>query len=821
MKPRIYILFILAFAFFSCTPGYIDNGEVPDNCIDLIIYNTSLSTKVSDSEVVIKDPGDENERVINKLDLFFYSSDKPDGECVMYIQKTNLGSSGKFNIPLYVQESEVDKLFPTASECTLYAIANLPDSEEFAFKGNEKVADLKAMVVTAEEFKNVVSTQGTYQAPEQFLMTGSAVVVRNQEEKISATLALKRAASKITMSFKIPASLPVKVWDIYGSPVLDPNTQEQLVEKWVPFFTNNDPTAGIQLMHMGMHKGINKTYIEDSEVNSNHALINASTFESGYTESFTYTGTKDGYYNYKCDITYYSYSFCWNEDENDLNAPYFTIMIPWQKDTDDESNFQTFYYLVVINGSGKELARNTWYDINLTVELLGSRVETSPIQVLEDLTYTVIDWSEGTEGSELYDDVDLHEWQYLIVPEHRVEMNNTSTGSIKFEASHAIGWVLEWPSNTQGLDELEVLYNTNKYAAYYINNRNKTPIGTQLTDINNNSFSISSSGNSLIFTHDIPENVYSPIYAHVKIWLDIDGNGRLNGDEVNFVEHVTYVQYPPIYITPSKSVEKSIFVNGYYTAINGSDSSDDIKINSNNSYNMGRIPGTSDSGDHMYVISVSKFEADDVFTLDGKTYQYLIGDPRVTTSDINLNKANYDMTQGDGKVVEGKWPKGWVLAKDVNGVERRLEHYYPTAEAGDVFRVIAPKFRVVSFMSSGYSYITPEGAKMRCASFQENGYPAGRWRLPTYAEIQYVISLQNKQVIQDIFYSSNYYYASTHLVQNSSSGSSYKDIADNSTGSVRCVYDEWYWGDNSQDANKGTINGVNGGFVFTWGDKER
>lgn len=812
MRLRIYILLILAFTLFSCAHESFIDEAAHEDCISLTIYNTSLETKLTD-------PGSENERIINRLDLFFFTSDNPDGECVMHIQKTNLGSSGKFTIPLYVQESEVENLFPNSDQCTLYAIVNLPDSEEFSFDGSEKISDLESMLVISEEFKNVVTAQGTYNAPAQFIMTGKTTVERNREEnKISGILALKRAASKITMSFRIPASLPVKVKDMYDMPVLDENG-DQVVETWVPYFKNKDPQAGIQMMHMGMHKGIYKTHIESS----NSDLVTAENiFDSGYTESFTYLGmesTVDGiYYNYVCDITYYSYSFNWESDDTDINAPYFTIMIPWKRATDDESHYQTYYYQVVINGAGKKVARNAWYDINLKVAVLGSRVDTAPVNVKDDLTYTVIDWSDGTE---LYDNVHLNEWQYLIVPEHRVEMNNTNVGSLNFEASHSIGWVLEWPTDTGGLDELEVMYNTRKYAAYYINNRDKTPIGTQLTEINNNSFSVAQSGNYLTFTHDMPENVYSPIYVHVKIWLDIDSNGRLNGDEENFVEYVTFVQYPPIYIKPSKSMEKSIFVNGYYTAINGSDSNDDIKINSNNSYNMGRIPGTSDSGDHMYVISVSKFESDDVFTLDGKTYQYLIGDPRVTTSDIDLNNDNYDMTQGDGKVVEGKWPKGWVLAKDVNGIERRLEHYYPTAEDGDVFRVIAPKFRIVSFLSSGYSYITPEGAKMRCASFQENGYPAGRWRLPTYAEIQYVISLQNKQVIQDIFYSSNYYYSSTHLVQNSSSGSSYKDIADNSTGSVRCVYDEWYWGEDSQDANQGTINGVNGGFVFTWGDKER
>jgi hypothetical protein len=109
---------------------------------------------------------------------------------------------------------------------------------------------------------------------------------------------------------------------------------------------------------------------------------------------------------------------------------------------------------------------------------------------------------------------------------------------------------------------------------------------------------------------------------------------------------------------------------------------------------------------------------------------------------------------------------------------------------------------------------------MRCASFQEHGFPAGRWRLPTYAEIRFIISLQQKQVIQDIFYGGNYYYSSTHQVRNQSTIEVREiDFASTSfVGSVRCVYDEWYWG-SEREALTGTKYA--GGYGFTWGDRPR
>ena len=109
---------------------------------------------------------------------------------------------------------------------------------------------------------------------------------------------------------------------------------------------------------------------------------------------------------------------------------------------------------------------------------------------------------------------------------------------------------------------------------------------------------------------------------------------------------------------------------------------------------------------------------------------------------------------------------------------------------------------------------------MRCASYQEEGLPAGRWRLPTTAEIMFVISLQQKDLIQDIFYGSNYYYSSTHQVRNN--GGTVPDVrtiptANNTTGSVRCIYDEWYWGTKPEARPNNTYAG---GYEFTWGDEQ-
>ena len=134
---------------------------------------------------------------------------------------------------------------------------------------------------------------------------------------------------------------------------------------------------------------------------------------------------------------------------------------------------------------------------------------------------------------------------------------------------------------------------------------------------------------------------------------------------------------------------------------------------------------------------------------------------------------------------------------------------------------------------------------MRCATMQEDGFPAGRWRLPTIAEIQYVLLLQNKEVISPVFTSGSSYYASASysdlnkttlvtLQENKQSKAVNWQTRNGNNISVRCVYDEWYWGSereakpnpnpgsNQTQTVKDYLNKTTYGdeYLFTWGDKQ-
>jgi len=89
--------------------------------------------------------------------------------------------------------------------------------------------------------------------------------------------------------------------------------------------------------------------------------------------------------------------------------------------------------------------------------------------------------------------------------------------------------------------------------------------------------------------------------------------------------------------------------------------------------------------------------------------------------------------------------------------------------------------------------------------FQEAGYPAGRWRLPTCIELYYMMKLQADGVITDYFKVDTSYWAGggyTFKIY-SYNGSYYVTIENSAsvwssstkTASARYIYDLWYWGE--------------------------
>ena len=189
-------------------------------------------------------------------------------------------------------------------------------------------------------------------------------------------------------------------------------------------------------------------------------------------------------------------------------------------------------------------------------------------------------------------------------------------------------------------------------------------------------------------------------------------------------------------------------------------------------------------------------------------------------------------------------PQGYAIGTNT---QRALQYYYPADETNAGVNKVAPKFRIASsygfIQSNGGDFLTYREAQKRCASYQEDGIPAGRWRIPTKAEMEFMITLSNIQVIPSLFtptgynyygYEPNYYqggywtadggviypwtngtigYLNETEFDTHSNYSSYNSEYAMDTNGVRCVYDEWCWGTEDRLASNQRTR-------FTWGDKQ-
>ena len=199
----------------------------------------------------------------------------------------------------------------------------------------------------------------------------------------------------------------------------------------------------------------------------------------------------------------------------------------------------------------------------------------------------------------------------------------------------------------------------------------------------------------------------------------------------------------------------------------------------------------------MYVIETS------VLPTNGNIANYMLGDPRTREVD------NLGQTWSQSKTA-------WYGTSP-----RRLTYYYPASMDIAYNDFIAPKLRIASSYGVTYAMRFAD-ARRRCASYQEDGYPAGRWRLPTKAEIEYIAQLNADNKIELLLgnktSSTNYWCNSGYMTVQLGRNPSYTntDLSYTTSNSVRCVYDDWYWGASENDRLSDTQKST-----FTWGDQPR
>ena len=187
--------------------------------------------------------------------------------------------------------------------------------------------------------------------------------------------------------------------------------------------------------------------------------------------------------------------------------------------------------------------------------------------------------------------------------------------------------------------------------------------------------------------------------------------------------------------------------------------------------------------------------------------KFVLGDPRVPAGSSRFA----ELANVSGSGAKGGYLYKSSTVRNDNGTTTTAAAEYrawqqpeaimiaSTAKADG--NIIAPCFILSSYFNGQNASITHAEAMKRAATYQEAGYPAGRWRLPTEAEIMFMIARQQEGVLPAVWaVGSHYWCADGRYVTVASNGGTVHFKTQSGESHVnRFVYDVWYWGDTAKD----------------------
>lgn len=494
------------------------------------------------------------------------------------------------------------------------------------------------------------------------------------------------------------------------------------------------------------------------------------------------------------------YTYPQQYQTSDVTAPYYKIFIPWVCEKKGQNNF---YYKIILPELGS-FKRNKIYKLTVDVSVIGGTEDDWAL--VTDHIY-VADWwaPEKIESS-------VEGAMYLDVPVKHYDIYGIDYVDVPVVSSNNI----------------QIVSSTGTKQNLYGTNGNGVPYDVTVTP----TVTVGADGKSSFrLTHVLDNNMYT-----------MSGNNRVRNPNfdctpINYtvvIKHtegglsktvtVTITQYPPIYAQRDPS-------NGYayvnsYTYRTGSlwqgynyrgGRYDSGNAYNNQGTNTANQLGTINTGNaansnyNQYVVSVSVLPVG--YSVAGVSESIIIGDPRGGT--LRYNYLGYQAGTNGGRD---------------NTVQTNYKAVSSTSQ-----NIIAPVIRIASSWGATDPIRNYDRAEERCASYQENGYPAGRWRIPTVAEIDFLINLSDYQHIPELF-SPEYhaggqayydvYWAGGHYGyggkpytdrNHSNAAINLSDATENNSRLVingerfqtymRCVYDEWYWG-STKYGNNGQPTGT-------------
>lgn len=706
-------------------------------------------------------PGTGNENLIKTLDVFLFSEAYDE-----YRRHWRFTPEIEDSFTCFIQAAVIDNY---SHKYKVYSIANYPGPEtDFVIGGNNATqAQLQALALSESSYHTFTTASGSSLAPAAnedlcLVMTGLAENITVQVVP-GQTLVGKAEVDLKRLPSKVTMDFYLKDEVVY--------TKGDITETWTPLSDGNN----IRVYLCGAASDALVGGLDASSPMFDYLPNTGNTSITGKTDfSTAFSST-----------SFYTYPESWAYGAT--NEPYIKLIVPWKLSRSTagivQESQKEFYYKVMLPTNIFE--SNNWYHLVLDVTQLGGDAEDDAVNV--PCGYQVLDWRTMTEITSAmapgyYLDVNVPDLEDIRFYGNTVDIPYFASGPVEI-----VSRVKEWDNFTTGNHE---------------------------TESNTTAVANSSEGNyvhiSNVLNYDFTSTNYDVSPYKFTVVL------KLKGDESNLYNKTLVVtQYPPLYITNTDTSndddsKSNMYVNGYYTNSGSERAWDSVGPTTTGTIGQTNIPhylgsvnsnsdamvGTSNVNPNIYAVTTTILKFAPV--VDGQPLETVLGDPRgAATNEYN-----------------------GILAGRTGG--ETLVNYRPTAD--NTQNVISPKFISASSYGKTYS-VSYEGARKRCAAYQEYGYPAGRWRLPTQAEILFLQKLNADGKIPTLFNPSatNGYWAAGNLLYiRSGSADSFVDMSTGTTNSVngesirtvksgtnyigyvRCVYDTWYWGDLHSSTTSGT-----------------
>ena len=792
-------------------------------------FGINLSVVCKSPDTKAPKPGEDqyNENALNRIDWFVFK----DGTEAAIAHGRIIGSNGVVASTTVSLDEFADPASGISGK--VYVIANLPATR---FKHDDAKGILQstdggttwgtdgALTRKALEVLEVVASfdaldAGKFKKQDEFVMRGETTFALTPAATTqTVTAPLDRLAAKVTMQLSVVPAI--------DEIITMPNGDYLYTKTWYPELDK----INVYLSYADNHATIAATP-EDSEDSQAQSSGFFTYNRYAYKTLYSYTGAAsspsatfpstvtphwdEDWFWQVTGSPFYTYPIEWKTSSS--TAPFIKVILPWTsydesagivapdghfvragraKDSSKKGKTQEFYYKIALPSENTtddkklQLLCNEWYDLILDVSILGGPSDDLPLELAGQ--YYVVDWSnpDFTAGGA------LKQGRYLATARDTFYIYGGNSIEIPVQSSHDI---------TVGNTATRVT--AAAWTDFYNNGSNnpKDYSGNAGLNALTHAPSIAAEGRvSITFTHEMMTDISQATVNNKPDVSEYTFSVTI-ANSAGLTKKITIIQQPPLMITRELNTHTErgyVFVNG------------NTKNNNNwNSVN-GKL-GTSgeNNNPNMYIISTSVVPS-----------SYIIADPRTSTTD-NING--------------GYWSSGggYRIDTESNG---QISYYHPTLTEESGKTKIAPKIRIASSFGKTSPGTFTE-MQQRCASYQEFGYPAGRWRIPTKAEIEFMITLSNAHVIPSLFTATNFwtythypnyaeggyytadggvlypfkngnenllYYLSKDELAAHSNYSSYNAEYARSTNWVRCVYDEWFWGSEK----------INNSSTFTWGD---